>query len=549
MASTMPARSSLSAAGDRDSGTTNHAAASAASPTGMFTRKIGRQCQPARFHCTSTPPMSKPATDAEPSTPPQTPKTFPRSWGGKVTWMIARICGTIRPAIAPSKNRAPISIPGLTATPHSADATVNPATPSRKIRLRPKMSPSRPPVINSAANPSTYPDTTHSNCAYVACRSLRMLGAATLTIVTSSRSITPATKMTTRAAHRRGSSAGGAVPCVRAWPGPGTSVRLCVSCVMACLPVPVSLTHLRGFVRQCNDGARPKDVSVDHEGWLAERFEEHRTHLKTVAYRMLGSLTEADDAVQEAWLRLSRSGANGVENLGGWLTTVVARVCLDMLRSRRSRQEQPLGVHLPDPIVRSADGSGPEHEALLADSVGLALLVVLDTLTPAERLAFVLHDMFDVPLDQIAAIVDRSPAATRQLASRARRRVKGAAAPDRDLTRQRQVVDAFFAAARRGDFDALVTVLDPEVVLRADGGVKRRAAAAGQALMFAQPSALVRPALVNGAAGVVITVAERPIAVMAFTVFNGKIAEIDSVIDPDRLDRLDLAAILPPPGS
>src|SRR5215467_2265446 len=237
MASTMPIGSGRSASGDRDSGTTNHAAASAASPTGMLTRKIGRQPQPARFHCTSTPPRTKPATDAEPSTPPQTPNTFPRSCGGKVTWMIARICGTIRPAIAPSKNRAAISMAGLTATPHSADPTVKPATPSRKMRLRPKMSPSRPPVINSAANPSTYPDTTHSNCAYVACRSFRMLGAATFTIVASSRSITPATKMTTKAAHRRGSSAGGAVPFAPAWARPGSRVRLCVSSVMASLPV------------------------------------------------------------------------------------------------------------------------------------------------------------------------------------------------------------------------------------------------------------------------------------------------------------------------
>jgi RNA polymerase sigma-70 factor, ECF subfamily len=291
---------------------------------------------------------------------------------------------------------------------------------------------------------------------------------------------------------------------------------------------------------------------------LVQRFEANRPRLRGVAYRMLGSLSDADDAVQEAWLRLSRAGAGGVDNLDGWLTTVVARVCLDVLRSRNVRRETSLEVHVPDLVISPDDRTtGPETEALLADSVGLALLVVLDTLAPAERLAFVLHDMFDLPFDEIAPIVDRSPAATRQLASRARRRVKGAAAPDPDLTRQRQVVAAFFAAARRGDFDALVTVLDPEVVLRADGGVKRRdasgiltgaAAVAGQALMFAQPSALVRPALVNGAAGVVITVAERPIAVMAFTVFNGKIAEIDSVTDPDRLDRLDLAAILATPG-
>ena len=208
---------------------------------------------------------------------------------------------------------------------------------------------------------------------------------------------------------------------------------------------------------------------MDEHDWLAERFEANRTHLRAVAYRMLGSLSEADDAVQEAWLRLSRSDTSGVENLGGWLTTVVARVCLDMLRSRKSRREEPLGAHVPEPIVSREDGIDPEHEALLADSVGLALLVVLETLAPAERLAFVLHDMFAVPFDEIAPIVGRSPAAARQLASRARRRVQGAAtAPDADLTRQREVVDAFLAASRGGDFDALLAVLDPDVVLRAD---------------------------------------------------------------------------------
>src|SRR5438093_6216729 len=210
---------------------------------------------------------------------------------------------------------------------------------------------------------------------------------------------------------------------------------------------------------------------MNERDWLAERFEEHRTHLRAVAYRMVGSLSEADDAVQEAWLRLGRTDASEVENLGGWLTTVVARVSLNMLRSRRVRREEPLGVHLPEPIVDRADGTDPEHEALLADSVGLALLVVLETLAPAERLAFVLHDMFAVPFDEIAAIVGRSPTAARQLASRARRRVRGAApVPDADLTRQREVVDAFLAAARGGDFDALVAVLDPDVVLRGDRG-------------------------------------------------------------------------------
>ena len=215
---------------------------------------------------------------------------------------------------------------------------------------------------------------------------------------------------------------------------------------------------------------------MDEHEWLAEQFEANRTHLRAVAYRMLGSLSEADDAVQEAWLRLSRSDTSGVENLGGWLTTVVARVCLDMLRSRKSRREEPLGAHVPDPMVSREDGIDPEHEALLADSVGLALLVVLETLAPAERVAFVLHDMFDLPFDEIAPIVGRSPTAARQLASRARRRVQGAATvPDADLTRQREVVDAFLAASRGGDFDALLALLDPDVVLRADRAPCRRA--------------------------------------------------------------------------
>jgi RNA polymerase sigma factor (sigma-70 family) len=286
--------------------------------------------------------------------------------------------------------------------------------------------------------------------------------------------------------------------------------------------------------------------------WLAERFEAHRAHLRAVAYRMLGSLSEADDAVQEAWLRLSRSEVSGIENLGGWLTTVVARVCLNQLRSRNSRREQPLGVHMPDPVVSRADGVNPEHEALLADSVGLALLVVLDTLTPAERLAFVLHDMFAVPFDQIAPIVGSSPAAARQLASRARRRVQQAApTPDADLTRQRAVVDAFFAASRNGDFAALVAVLDPDVVLRSDGGPSRPGASAvihggstvaEQALTFARLSPFVRPALVNGAAGVVVAPHGRPFSVMGFTVRNGKIITIDVLADPTRLRQLDLAA-------
>jgi RNA polymerase sigma factor (sigma-70 family) len=286
---------------------------------------------------------------------------------------------------------------------------------------------------------------------------------------------------------------------------------------------------------------------------LAERFEENRTRLRAVAYRMLGSLSEADDAVQESWLRLSRSDTGGVENLGGWLTTVVARVCLDMLRSRRSRREEPLGAHVPDPIVSRADGTDPEHQALLADSVGLALLVVLQTLAPAERLAFVLHDMFAVPFDEIAPIVGRSPTAARQLASRARRRVQRAATvPDTSLSRQREVVDAFFAAARGGDFDALVAVLDPHVVLRSDGGIVRpgasvvvsgASAVAQRALTFARLSPFVRPALVNGAAGVVVAPGGRPFSVMAFTVRDGRIVEIDALADPERLRELDLAVL------
>src|SRR5437870_3106431 len=251
---------------------------------------------------------------------------------------------------------------------------------------------------------------------------------------------------------------------------------------------------------------------MDHD-WLAERFEEKRGHLRAVAYRMLGSLSEADDAVQEAWLRLSRSDASEIENLGGWLTTVVARVCLDALRSRKSRREEPLGAHLPDPIVTREGRIDPEQEALLADSVGLALLVVLETLAPAERLAFVLHEMFDVPFEEIAAIVGRSPVAARQLASRARRRVRGVTAvPDVDLVHQREVVDAFLAAARGGDFNALLAVLDPDVVLHADGGaaapgatreVRGARLVARQALTFSRLAYPSQWVLVNGAAGIV----------------------------------------------
>jgi RNA polymerase sigma-70 factor (ECF subfamily) len=285
---------------------------------------------------------------------------------------------------------------------------------------------------------------------------------------------------------------------------------------------------------------------MDENEWLADRFEDHRAHLRAVAYRMLGSLTEADDAVQDTWLRLSRSGADGVENLGGWLTTIVARVCLNMLRSRTTRREEALGVHLPDPVISPPVVLQPDEEAVLADSVGLALLVVLDTLSPAERLAFVLHDMFQLPFEEIAPMVGRSPTAARQLASRARRRVKGAdlPAPDPDLARQRDVVDAFFLAARGGDLDALVALLDPDVVLRADFGVRRPAASrvvrgaaavARQAVLGALPGADLHPALVNGAAGAVVTVGGRPFAVLGFTVAEAKILEIDAIADPDRV--------------
>jgi RNA polymerase sigma factor (sigma-70 family) len=294
-------------------------------------------------------------------------------------------------------------------------------------------------------------------------------------------------------------------------------------------------------------------VTEDEHDWLAARFEEHRPHLRAVAYRMLGSLSEVDDALQEAWLRVSRADAGGVENLGGWLTTIVGRVCLNLLRTRRSRREEALGLHMPDPIVSPVDGTDPEQEALLADSVGLALMVVLDRLPPAERLAFVLHDSFAVPFEEIGAILDRSPVAARQLASRARRRVRAAApAPDADLARQREAVDAFFAAAREGDFEALVAVLDPEVVLRSDGGVLRPAATvelrgaaevARRALTFAQLSSYLRPALVNGAAGVVVAPRGRPFSVMAFTVKGGRIVAIDSLSDPERLRQLDLPAL------
>jgi RNA polymerase sigma factor (sigma-70 family) len=289
---------------------------------------------------------------------------------------------------------------------------------------------------------------------------------------------------------------------------------------------------------------------MDEQKWLAERFEEHRPHLRAVAYRMLGSLSEADDAVQEAWLRLSRSDADAIENLGGWLTTVVARVSLNILRSRATRRDEPLGVHIPDPIVDPADGTDPEHEVLLADSVGLALLIVLETLAPAERLAFVLHDMFAIPFEEIAPIVERSPEATRQLASRARRRVQGERTdPDPDLDRQREVVDAFLTAAREGEFDALVAVLDPDVVLRADlgGGVTREVrgieAVTSQARSYSRLGLVSHPALINGAVGVVSTRDGRPFSIGAVTVRHGMIVKLDFLADPERLARLDLTLL------
>ncbi len=286
---------------------------------------------------------------------------------------------------------------------------------------------------------------------------------------------------------------------------------------------------------------------MDEHEWLAEQFEGYRIHLRAVAYRMLGSVSEADDAVQESWLRLSRSDTSGVENLGGWLTTVVARVCLDMLRSHESRHEEPLDEHVPDPIVSREDGMDPEHEALLADSVGLALLVVLNTLNPAERLAFVLHDLFAVPFDEIAPIVGRSPTATRQLASRARRRVQGAAMDsDVDLTPQREVVDAFLAASRGGNFDALLAVLDPDVVLRADyaamymGTSEEVRGAQDVAGQFSGRARAAQLALVNGAIGLVWASGGQPRVVFDFTIRGGKIIAIYMLADPERLHKLDL---------
>lgn len=292
---------------------------------------------------------------------------------------------------------------------------------------------------------------------------------------------------------------------------------------------------------------------VDDDEILARRFEEHRTHLRAVAYRMLGSLTEADDAVQEAWLRLGRTDTSGVENLGGWLTTVTGRVCLDMLRSRKSRREDPLDVHVPDPVISELRGADPEQEALITDSVGLAMLVVLDALAPAERLAFVLHDMFSVPFDEIAPVVDRTPAAARQLASRARRRVQDAGpAPDPDVARQREVVEAFVAASRGGDFEALVALLDPDITLRVDGGVVARnlskvvrgaQSVAGQALLYQRFAPLARLVLVNGTVGTLTAPEGEARSVMSFTVADGRVVRIDILADPERLALLDLSTL------
>ncbi|HET9972418.1 MAG TPA: sigma-70 family RNA polymerase sigma factor [Streptosporangiaceae bacterium] len=293
---------------------------------------------------------------------------------------------------------------------------------------------------------------------------------------------------------------------------------------------------------------------AEESTWLAEVFEEHRAHLRAVAYRMLGSLPDADDAVQDAWVRFSQSRADGVDNLGGYLTTIVARICLNTLRARKARPEDPVGVHMPDPVVTGEDGADPETQALVADSVGLALVVVLDALAPAERLAFVLHDMFDVPFGEIGPMVGRSEAAARQLASRARRQVHqaGYRAPDTGRAAHRALVDAFFTAARGGDLAALAALLDPDVVLRADGGARAQASAllhgaavARRAAMFVLPTFGVHPVLVNGAAGAVLSHEGRPVALLGFSIRAGQITEIDAITDPDRLSRLGL----PVPGA
>ena len=295
---------------------------------------------------------------------------------------------------------------------------------------------------------------------------------------------------------------------------------------------------------------------MDDDDWLAQQFEEHRPRLRALAYRMLGDLSEADDAVQETWQRLSRTGSGGIDNLGGWLTTVAGRVCLNLLRSRSTRREDPLDPHVPDPIITSENQGDPEHEAVLADSVGLALLVVLETLAPAERVAFVLHDMFGVSFDEIAAMTERSPAAARQLASRARRRVQGAptvaTSTDDDLARQREAREAFFAAARGGDLDALVAVLDPDVVLRYDAGatgpgqstvVQGAENVARGAILYSRAAPFITRVLVNGAPGVVVAPDGVPTSIMSFTVVDDRIVAIHILADPDRLSRLDLPSL------
>jgi RNA polymerase sigma-70 factor (ECF subfamily) len=296
-----------------------------------------------------------------------------------------------------------------------------------------------------------------------------------------------------------------------------------------------------------------EERDMDEQDWLARRFEEHRPRLRAVAYRMLGSLAEADDAVQDAWLRVSRAGVDDVENLGGWLTTVVARVSLNTLRSRRSRRELALDFYVPDPIVDPVGGPDPEHEALLADSVGLAMLVVLETLTPPERLAFVLHDMFGVPFGEIGSILERTPEAARQLASRGRRRVRSSPRePDADLAAQWELVDAFVAAAQDGDFEALLTVLDPDVVLRSDGGslaalsqqVRGAREVASQAKAWSRADLTMRRVLVNGAAGMLMLRDGRPFSLASITVRGGRIAEMYFLADPERLARLDLSTLI-----
>jgi len=291
-------------------------------------------------------------------------------------------------------------------------------------------------------------------------------------------------------------------------------------------------------------------VTKSRQQDLARRFEQDRRRLWAVAFRMLGASGEADEAVQEAWLRLARSDSEEIENLSSWLTAVVARICLDMLRARKARREEPLGPHVPDPIVSPIEGGDPAHEALVADSVGLAMLGVLETLSAEERVAFVLHDMFSVPFEQVADLLDRSPAAARKAASRARGRVEAEPTePDVDLDRQREVVEAFFAASREGDFDALVEVLHPEVVLRSDGGAARPSAnhvirgaaeVAGRAMTFAHLGPYARPVLVNGVVGVLVAPQGKPFSVMAFTVAGGRIVAMDVLADPDRLERLGL---------